>query len=153
MTDENRPYYGRDRRESRERRTSRPADRRRVQSLLPHPSTLEQYEQISPGSSGRIIHLAEKELEQRHEWEDKYLYEYMRLHRLGQTFGFFISFFTIATSFYLFLEKEFWSATVIAIGSFGSLIVATIVSSLRKKFEKKHRPKKYNNGRNNHTAD
>lgn len=138
--EENRPYYGRDRRESRERRTARPADRRRINALLPHPSVLEQYEQISPGSSGRIIHMAEKELAHRHEWEERYVQEYMRLYRIGQGFGLLVSLVTISACFYLFLEKEYTGALIIAIGGFGSLVMASIAAAIQKKWE--DRPKK-----------
>lgn len=139
MVEDKRPYYGRDRRESRERRASRPADNRRVQSLLPHPSIMEQYEDIAPGSSGRIIHLAEEELLHRHDWEDQYLYEYMRLYRIGQGFGFVLSLITVGLTFYLVLEKEYVGASLITLGGFGALVAASIASSVKRRFEGKKR--------------
>lgn len=144
MTNEdNRPYYGRDRRDSRERRMARPGDKRRVSTLLPHPSVLEQYEETAPGSSGRIIHMAEEELHRRHDWEEQYLKEYMRLHRLGQMFGFVLSLATLGLAFYLFIEKEWLGACVVAAGGFGTLAVASVASAVRRKFENRPR-KKYN---------
>lgn len=147
MTEDEKPYYGRDRRESRERRVSRPADRRRVFALLPHPSTLEQYEEIAPGSSSRIVRMAEEELMHRHEWEDKYAQEYIKLYKLGQIFGFIVSLVTISATFYLFLEKEYTGAIVLAGGGFGALIAASFASFVRRKFLQRPRRKHHKKGR------
>lgn len=143
MVDEKPPYYGRDRRESRERRVVRSSDKRRANALLPHPSVLERYEEVAPGSSGRLIHMAEEELLRRHDWEDQYLREYMRLHRLGQMFGFILSLATVAAAFYLFVQKEWFGASVIIVGGFGSLVLASMASMMRRRFE--NRPHKKQN--------
>lgn len=142
MTDDNRPYYGRDRRESRDRRLDRNTDRRRAQALLPHPSVLEQYEEISPGAAGRIVHMAEKEMQHRHAWEDRYLHSYIGLYRLGQICGLLIALLTVLTSFYLFLAKEVTGAMVVAASGVGMLVAASIASSIRRRFENRPRRRK-----------
>lgn len=149
-TPENKPYYGRDRREGRDRRASRPADKRRSHMILPPPSILENIEQVSPGSVAILMDMAEREQEHRHDWENRYLQEYIRTHKRGQLFGLVISLVVVASAFYLAMAGKIVSAGVLSLSGFGALAFASLASAIDRKFQ--HKPRYYalqNNGNGN----
>lgn len=136
-----RPYYGRDRREGRDRRISRSGDKRRAYTLLPPPSILEEYERIAPGSVDQLLDMADREQEHRHQWEMQYLQEYVRTHQRGQLFGMVIALSLIGVAFYLVMAGEAGSAAIIAIVGFCSLAFASLASAIDRKFQ--HKPRYY----------
>ena len=124
------PYYGRDRREGRDRRMARSADRRRAQAILPPPSLLEVYEAAAPGSVETLLDMAQQELEHRHEWEDNYATEYVRTFRMGQLFGVMISLMLICFCFYLILVGKETGALILAGGGFGAMALASFAATV-----------------------
>ena len=54
---------------------------------LPPPDTLAQYDDILTGAADRILSMAEKEQERRHQNENKIVYEQLKYRRLGMLIG------------------------------------------------------------------
>ncbi len=57
-------------------------------NILPSANILEEYENIAPGSVTKLIEMARKEQEHRHEWQDKHLVVHGKIHKWGQIFAF-----------------------------------------------------------------
>jgi uncharacterized membrane protein len=58
---------------------------------LPHPKHLAEYDRVLPGAANRIIAMAEKEQEHRHEWENRALKFDFSYSILGILLGFLIA--------------------------------------------------------------
>jgi uncharacterized membrane protein len=58
---------------------------------LPHPKHLAEYDRVLPGAANRIIAMAEKEQEHRHQWEDRSLKFDFSYSILGIILGFLIA--------------------------------------------------------------
>ncbi len=150
---ENKPYYGRDRRDSRDRRSSRPADRRKSHTILPPASVLDSYEELLPGSVEILFDMAEREQKNRHEREQAQFEAHTRSHRIGQFFGFITSLAIVISVSYLALRGEEETAITLALSGFGALVLVSLISSRnRKKTRHKHHhssPRNSNNNRYN----
>ena len=58
---------------------------------IPHPNILRQFEEVIPGSAERILKMAEKEQEHRHEFENKIISHKKIMELTGLIFGFLLS--------------------------------------------------------------
>jgi uncharacterized membrane protein len=123
-------------------------------TILPAPSILQAYEEISEGSVDRLMEMAEIEQTHRHEWEDKSLELYAKAHRIGQVYGLLISLSIITASLYVAVElHNMHLAMIIVIAGFFSLTVSSVLASRIRRYERKPRKfipgmqkaKRYNN--------
>lgn len=130
---ENKPYYGRDRRDSRDRRSSRPADHRRSHTILPPASILDSYEELLPGSVEILFEMAEREQKNRHDREQAQFAAHIRSHRIGQFFGFVVSLSIVISVSYLALQGQEDTAITLALSGFGALALASLISSRSRK--------------------
>ena len=73
------------RRPPRRDKFSRQADS--IQDILPSSEILEKFEDAVPGSVNQLISMAEKEQNQRHEWQNQYLKSHNCTTRIGQFCG------------------------------------------------------------------
>ncbi len=58
-----------------------------IKDVLPSSQILEKFEDAVPHSVEKLINMAKKEQEHRHEWQSKYLASYNLTYRAGQFFG------------------------------------------------------------------
>jgi uncharacterized membrane protein len=127
---------------------SRPDSRfvkRKPQSILPPPSILRAYEEISEGASDRLIEMAEIEQIHRHDWENMALTAYARSHRLGQICGMLVALAIIYASIYAVkVLHDQYLATMIAGCGFSSIIVSTFFAAKTKRYESRVRKYTHN---------
>jgi uncharacterized membrane protein len=98
-----------------------PSNKNRVVNLvrqdfagpLPHPSTLEGYEHVLPGSAERILIIAEKQLDHRINTESLLAREQLKQSGRGQHYALFICSFALAISAALALTGHEFTASVI----------------------------------------
>jgi uncharacterized membrane protein len=62
-------------------------DRETIEEILPSSQILDKFEDAVPGSVAKLIDMAKKEQEQRHEWQSNYLKSHNFSTRIGQLFG------------------------------------------------------------------
>lgn len=96
--------------------------------LLPSAASLHEFEFAVEGGAERLLEIAKKEQEHRHQWENYALKSQIKSQRLGLLFGFVLS--LVA----LFLVKGFANAgqeelaKIVAIAVFGTIGFALLVS-------------------------
>ena len=101
---------------------------------IPHPQTLAEYDEISPGFANRIIAMAESEAEHRHKLQEKVVRSQIWEIRLGQIFALLIASFTMATGAYCALNGA--QITGSLIGTSGVAGLVSVFISGRSKKEK-----------------
>jgi uncharacterized membrane protein len=112
-------------------------------SILPHPTTLESYETISPGMIEKIGHMIIKEQEFRHKKELLYMRGLQNIYRLGQLLTMLLSIALIYITIIMVTEYyDYYLATLISITGFTFMIIAHL-SSVKymyniKEFKRKH---------------
>ena len=93
---------------------------------IPPPAMLGKYEEHLTGSAERIVRMAEKEQEHRHNWEDSVLASMDRDTKRSQWMGLFIFIAIILSSFILAMYDKVVPASVLGIlgiiGVFGAAI-------------------------------
>jgi len=110
--------------------------RRKPHAILPPPSILRAYDEISEGAADRLIEMAEYEQSHRHEWENEALVAYGKSHRLGQVCGVFVAMGVLAASLYASeILKDNMLAMAIAVSGFVSMMVSTIFAAKNKRYE------------------
>jgi uncharacterized membrane protein len=57
-------------------------------NILPPTNILEEYEDLAPGSVNKLVEMAKKEQEHRHEWQENHLMVHGKIHKWGQIFAF-----------------------------------------------------------------
>lgn len=88
---------------------------------IPHPEILRQYDLVNPGFAERIIRMAEKESENRHQNETRITKNMVRTTFLGITFA-FLSVIIVAGLVYYSLSKGFdTTAATISVGSMAAV--------------------------------
>ena len=97
-----------------------------VQSILPSPEILQEYEYASEGTVARLLEMAETEQDRRNEWEDDYLRFHKKSLRLGQLFGFILLLSVVWGTIYLGSNGQ----ENVAIALSGSAFFAVAASSL-----------------------
>lgn len=104
---------------------------------LPIPSHLEAYENILPGSADRIITMAEKEAEHRHDMETKAIEFAQRDARRGQTFTFIIVMASLIGGIILILNGDSIIGFASLISSLAILAGAFIYDNKKNQNDKK----------------
>ena len=116
-------------------------------SILPHPTTLESYEELSPGITEKLSFLIVKEQEHRHKFEMRKLNNITSVYRFGQLLSAMLVVFIIYTTFLIFdiYESEYLAITV-CVSGFAFLTVINILATQSFKKDKenfKHRHKHF----------
>ncbi len=57
-------------------------------NILPPTNVLEEYEDLAPGSVDKLLTMAKKEQDHRHEWQENHLLVHGKIHKWGQIFAF-----------------------------------------------------------------
>lgn len=115
------------------------APRKKSHFLLPPPAILEAYEEMSPGSTERIIDMAENEQAHRHNWEDRALTAYIWSNRLGMLFGSIVAIAIVSGTLYLASMGDRKAALNLCAFGFASLTISSLVTLKVRKFERKPR--------------
>lgn len=100
---------------------------------LPQPDALAKYDQIVPGAAERIIRMAEKEMDHRHDTENKMTQNAIRTTYLGIIFA-FVSVLVLSGSVLYALYKGFDTvAASIAVGSIAAVAGVFVFFKSKKK--------------------
>lgn len=99
------------------------------QGPLPHPDLLKKFDEIVPGAAERILLMAEKEQNQRHQLEVKIVEndgiifkEEIKLKRRGLLCAFILAFLIIIGGIYLLLTDKSLEGFSLILGSIGMII-------------------------------
>jgi uncharacterized membrane protein len=104
-------------------------------SILPHPTTLESYEEISPGITEKLSSMILKEQEHRHKLAIRKIQNITRIHRFGQILSATLAILIIYATFLMFIEyNNVYLASVICISGFAFLTIINL--SAAKNFKK-----------------
>ena len=99
---------------------------------LPHPEYLAQYDKIVPGAAERIIAMAEKEMNHRHE-KDKSMYKNaIKTSYLSITFAFLSVLVISGIAFYAFYKNIGVVAGTIVAGSIAAVVGAFLYKNKQK---------------------
>lgn len=110
------------------------------QGPVPHPDILRGYEDIVPGAADRILTMAEKEADVRHELQQKALDSDIRDSRLGIIFGFVLVLVCIvaAVAIAYFIPTNGGAIASAVVGAAGiGTVITTMISSTRRNKEEK----------------
>jgi uncharacterized membrane protein len=110
-----------------------------IQSILPSPEILQEYEYASEGTVVRLLEMAETEQDRRNEWEDDYLRFHKKSLRLGQLFGFLLLLSVIWGVVYLGGIGQVELAKFLVIGGFGSVAAAALFSEIGRRLSRRPR--------------
>ena len=102
-------------------------------NLLPSPKVLEDYEDIAPGSTNKLLEMAKKEQEHRHSWQDKYLKFHSFSYKIGLLFGFIYNVGLLVLIFNLIKQGNHSLALKLFIINTAMIIFAIIVTSIERK--------------------
>lgn len=95
---------------------------------LPHPALLAEYEQACSGAADRILTMAEKEQEHRHQEESKMMDQVGKSEKRGQYFAGGIAIIGLTVAAIVAILGNGWTAAVLAallgVGGFGPIVVA-----------------------------
>jgi uncharacterized membrane protein len=105
-------------------------------AILPSPSILRGYDEISEGAADRLLEMAEIEQAHRHEWEFAALHAYERSFRLGQKCGALVAIvITLATIYASAALHNNYLAAIISISGFAAIMVSTFFAAKNKRYE------------------
>jgi uncharacterized membrane protein len=93
---------------------------------LPPPSLFRRYDEALPGAAERILAMAEKEQDHRHEWERKALQGEIGYSRLGLWLGAMALVLDLAAVVYVAANGQEWSASILAAIGIAGIIGAVI---------------------------
>jgi hypothetical protein len=122
---------------------NRGSNRPIIQSILPSPEILQEYEYASEGTVARLLEMAETEQDRRNQWESEYLRFHKKSLRLGQLFGFCLLLSVIWGTVYLGSIGQIDLARILVISGFFSVAAASLFSEIgrrlfrRPKFDRK----------------
>lgn len=115
------------------------------QGPVPHPKILKEYEEILPGSAERMLSMAEKEQNHRHQMEIKeinidqnYQSGETKREQRGQYLAAFIALFSLSLSYFLALNEH-----AVLAGIIGGTTVVGLVSAFligRKQLDEEEKP-------------
>ena len=100
---------------------------------IPHPNILKQFEEVISGSADRILKMAEKEQEHRHEFENKIISHKKIMELTGLIFGFLLALIIIGGGIYLLLNDKSAKGFVLILGGIGTIITPFIFSKTKNK--------------------
>jgi uncharacterized membrane protein len=110
------------------------AVQRTVYADLPPPEVLQAYEEIVPGTTKKLLQMAEREQQHRHAWEDAYLIRQTKSYRIGQLFGFVAALVIIILASILAISDKTEAATIVAVPGLLVLTATSILAYLPKKY-------------------
>lgn len=99
---------------------------------IPHPETLQQYNDIIPEGAERIMRMAENQQAHRIEMEKTVIRRQSFQSLLGQIFGFLIGILGISWGGYLALHGREWTGVTIAGGTVISLVSVFVIGKRKK---------------------
>jgi uncharacterized membrane protein len=120
---------------NRERSNVRPI----VQSVLPSPEILQEYEYASEGTVARLLEMAESEQDRRNAWENEYLRFHKKSLRLGQLFGFLLLVSVIWGTIYLGSIGQEKVAMVLAVSGFAAVAASSLFSEIGRRLSRRPR--------------
>ena len=92
------------------------------QGPLPHPDLLVKYEEIIPGSAERILSMAEKEQQHRHQLENEVIKKEIAQKGRGLNFGFTLALLIIVVGAYLLVIDKSLQGFSLILGSIAMII-------------------------------
>ncbi|MCE3255106.1 MAG: putative rane protein [Rickettsiaceae bacterium] len=122
---------------------------RNSNSSLPSPRVLENYENIAPGSTNKLIEIAKKEQEHRHSWQDKYLKFHNFSYRGGMIFSFIYNLALLALIFDLVKQGKTSLALKFFIINAALIAFAIVVTAVERKVTTRKPPRRMNQARKN----
>lgn len=129
----------RDNRDRNDNHRDRGNNRQFVQSVLPSPEILQEYEYASEGTVARIVEMAEVEQDRRNAWEDEYLRFHKKSLRLGQLFGFILLLSVVWGTVSLAENGHEDVAIALAASGFGSVAAASLFSEIGRRLSRRPR--------------
>lgn len=105
-----------------------------VYADLPPPEVLEAYEKIMPGTTKKLLQMAEAEQKHRHIWEDAYLVRQTKSYRIGQLFGFIAALVIIILASILAILEKTEAATLVAVPGLMVLMATSVLAYLPKRY-------------------
>lgn len=100
---------------------------------LPKPEDLAKYEQVIPGAAERIIKMAEREMQHRHEYETRSSKGIVLTTILAIVFAFICALLLCSIVFYSIHKGAYTAAASISVGTIAAVIGAFMTSRLKKK--------------------
>lgn len=110
-----------------------------VQSILPSPEILQEYEYASEGTVARLLEMAETEQDRRNHWENEYFRFHKKSMRIGQYLGFILLCSVIWGAIYLGSIGESNLGEILAISGFGSVALASLFSEIGRRLSRRPR--------------
>lgn len=110
-----------------------------VQSILPSPEILQEYEYASEGTVARLMEIAETEQDRRNVWEDEYMRFHKKSMRLGQIFGFILLLSVVWGTIYLGSLGKDSIAIALAVSGFFSVALASLFSEIGRRLSRRPR--------------
>ena len=92
------------------------------QGPLPHPDLLVKYEEIIPGSAERILSMAEKEQQHRHQLENEVIKKEIAQKGRGLNFGFTLALLIVVVGAYLLIIDKSLQGFSLILGSIAIII-------------------------------
>lgn len=92
------------------------------QGPLPHPDLLVKYEEIIPGSAERILSMAEKEQQHRHQLENEVIKKEIAQKGRGLNFGFTLALLIVVVGAYLLIIDKSLQGFSLILGSIAMII-------------------------------
>jgi len=110
-----------------------------IQSILPSPEILQEYEYASEGTVARLLEMAEIEQDRRNQWENEYLRFHKKSLRIGQLFGFILTLSVIAGTVYLGSLGQDDVAIALAASGFFAVVLASLFSEIGRRLSRRPR--------------
>lgn len=110
-----------------------------IQSVLPSPEILQEYEYASEGTVARLLEMAETEQDRRNAWENEYLRFHKKSLRLGQLFGFILLLSVVWGTIYLGGIGQETAAITLAASGFFSVALASLFSEIGRRLSRRPR--------------
>lgn len=108
-------------------------------SILPHPTTLESYEEISPGITAKLGNMIQKEQEHRHKIELSKVKSIHNVYRFGQLLSAMLAVIIIYATILMLEEyQDLYLAMTICVSGFTFLTIINIFSFKNKQTHKQH---------------
>ncbi len=106
-------------------------------SILPHPTTLESYEELLPGIVGNLGSMFLKEQEHRHKLAGRKIKNISNIHSFGQILSAMLAVFFVYTTFLMFEKyQNIYLASVICVSGFSFLTIINVFATKNFKRDK-----------------
>lgn len=119
------------------------------QNTLPSARTLEDYENVTPGATNKLLEMAKKEQDHRHSWQDRYLKSHNFSYRLGQVFGIIYNLSLLYVVVDLVREDKKDLALDIFVANAALILLALLVTTIERKIATRKPPRRMHRYQNN----